>query len=89
MLKTQLDTVWGSLLWASRDLDWVIAKGPFLLNCPVKGNASPKVLHYKSWQAKQTHSPPGLQNVICNVFFNEISLLKYSSFKICHNRCYF
>lgn len=22
-------------------------------------------------------------------FFNEISLLKYSPFKICHNRCYF
>lgn len=68
MFKTQLDTVWGSLLWASRDLHWITAKGPFLLNCPVRGNASPKVLHCKSQQAKQTHSPPGLQNVICNVF---------------------
>lgn len=42
IFKTQLYTGYGSLLWASRDLDWITAKGPFLFNSPVILKTSPK-----------------------------------------------
>lgn len=91
MFKTQLYTVCGSLLWASRDLDWIIAKGPSSSTVLWFWILPPR-LDSPSLQKPASKTNPqssGAAKCYLQCFSNEISLLKYSSFKICHNRCYF
>lgn len=57
MFKTQLYTVCGSLLWASRDLDWITAKGPFPFNCPVILKTSPKAGQSFTAKASKQNKP--------------------------------
>lgn len=57
IFKTQLYAVCGSLLWASRDLDWITSKEPFLLNCPVIMNTSPKAGQSFTIKASKQNKP--------------------------------